>query len=124
MELDENTRLAIDHLRRHGTRFKRDFYSETGPYQKKIQAIKQLRDEFLPLGGFQNGQTHLGLREAKDAVEAWEAGGCRTFMMSAPEAKILLKNLLLRFQLANGGSLKNLPGMTEMEVEAIRRMAE
>jgi len=109
MELDQNTRAAIDHLCRNGIRFKRDFYS-TGTYPLKIQAIKQLRDEFRLPGGML-----LGLREAKDAVEAWEAGGCLYIILSEPEAKILLRNLLLR-----GGQ----SGLTPLEVEAIRRLSE
>ena len=110
MELDQNTRAAIDHLCRNGTRFKQDFFSGTGAYPLKIQAIKQLRDEFRLPGGML-----LGLREAKDAVEAWEAGGCLYIILSEPEAKILLRNLLLR-----GGQ----SGLTPLEVEAIRRLSE
>lgn len=113
MELDTVTRNALDHVRRNGARYRRDFYSGPGPIHRKIEAIKQLRSE-----------TVAGLKEAKDAIEAWEAEGKPIFLMAEAEAKILLKNLLLRMEMMNGGSLKNLPGMTEMEVAAIKRLAE
>lgn len=115
MELDTLTREALDHVRRNGARYRRDFCGTNLPSGRfgvrcKIPAIKQLREEFrLPNG------LSLGLKEAKDAIEAWDAEGVPTFLMSEIEAKILLKNLLLR-----GGQ----SGLTPLEVEAIRRLAE
>lgn len=101
--MDAITQNALDHVRRNGARYRRDFFGP-GPYPLKIQAIKQLRSE-----------TNAGLLEAKNAIEAWEAEGKPTVVMSNGEAKILLKNLLLR-----GGQ----SGLTPLEVEAIRRLAE
>jgi hypothetical protein len=104
MELDRITQNALDHVRRNGGRYRRDYYSPDRQFSSKIEAIKQLRSE-----------TNAGLREAKDAIEAWEAEGKPIFLMAEAEAKILLKNLLLR-----GGQ----SGLTPLEVEAIRRLAE
>ena len=104
MELDKLTRDALDHVRRNGARYRRDYYGPDRQFSGKIEAIKQLRSE-----------TNAGLREAKDAIEAWEAEGKPIILMAEAEAKILLKNLLLR-----GGQ----SGLTALEVEAIRRLAE
>ncbi len=112
MQLDRITQDALDHVRKNGDRYRRDFFSEPGPYQKKIAAIKQLRDEYHPLA--EGGNFFLGLKEAKDAIEAWEAEGKRTYSMTVVEAKILLRNLLAR----------GVDGLTLFEKDAIRRMAE
>jgi hypothetical protein len=101
--MDTITQNALDHVRRNGVRYRRDYFGP-GPYPRKIEAIKQLRSE-----------TNAGLKEAKDAIEAWDAEGRPVLLMSEIEAKILLKNLLLR-----GGQ----SGLTPLEVEAIRRLAE
>jgi ribosomal protein L7/L12 len=111
--MDSITRQALDYVARNGERYRREFCrTEFGSLRLalKIPAIKQLREDFTPPGG-----GFLGLKEAKDAIEAWEADRLPFVIMSSDEAKILLKNLLLR-----GGQ----SGLTPLEVEAIRRLSE
>ena len=100
--MDAITENAIKYLRENNPRYRQDFYGEHLTHPRRIQAIKQLREDL-----------NIGLLPAKNAIEAWEAEWKPAVLMPEAEAKILLKNFLLR-----GGQ----SGMTSLEVEAIRRL--
>ncbi len=106
----------LKYLRSNGERYRREFGWASGcPYglSLTIQAIKQLRTD-----------TQCSLVAAKDAIEAWKMEGCpcepigtetrHDGQMTVGEAKILLKNLLAR----------GVVGLTVLERDAVRRMAE
>jgi len=105
--MDETTK-AVNYLRSNAWDYRSRFGHDRNTF-RYISAIKQVRED---LG--------LTLRVAKDAMDQWrDAGFPSEFSNAMPNitlsgAKLIVQNLLLR----------GLPGLTSLEMDAIRILAD